>query len=209
MNMQELDRNDGSRTVKVWDRSIRFFHWTLVLGFATAFISGKFHAPTLHALVGYVLCALIVARAYWGFRGGKHARFHSFVFPAGETLTYARSMIKGNPRHYFGHNPAGALMVFALLATIAMTLATGLVTLSVIDFEGPLLFLANEVTDETSYAFRRIHEFLPTAGLMLVALHLLGVLVGSIQHRENLVKAMITGKKALPSIPNQEKSKEH
>lgn len=209
MNMQELDRNDDSRTVKVWDRSIRFFHWTLVLGFATAFISGEFHAPTLHALVGYVLCALIMARVYWGFRGGKYARFRSFVFPAGETLTYARSMIKGSPRHYFGHNPAGALMVFALLATVAVTLATGLVTLSVIDFEGPLLFLANEVTDETSYAFRRIHEFLPTAGLTLVALHLLGVLAGSIQHRENLVKAMITGKKALPSIPNQEKSEEH
>lgn len=196
--MQEINRNDSPRTVKVWDRSIRFFHWSLVLGFVTTFISGEFHFPEVHALVGYVLCALIVARVYWGFRGGQYARFRSFIFSPGETLTYVRTMLKGSPKHYFGHNPAGALMVFALLCTVTGLLATGLVTRAVIDFDGPLLFLANWVSDETSYVFRRIHQFLPTAGLTLVALHLLGVLVGSIQHRENLVRAMITGRKALP-----------
>lgn len=203
--MQETRHDHNTPTVKVWDLPVRLFHWSLVAGFATAFLTGEFHFPTIHALTGYFLCALVAARVYWGFRGGRYSRFRSFMFSAAETLAYARAMLKGNPGHYFGHNPAGALMVFALLCTVAAILVTGLVTLAAIDFEGPLLFLANRVSDETSYAFRSLHEFLPYAGLSLVALHLMGVVVGSIQHRENLVRAMITGMKASASGPTNQK----
>lgn len=209
MNQAHMRTKPGKQeqTVKVWDRSIRLFHWTLAAGFATAFLTGEFHFPEVHALVGYVLCALVAARVYWGFRGSKYARFRSFIFSPSETLAYARSMLKGNPRHYFGHNPAGALMVFALLFAVTAILATGLVTLAAIDFEGPLLFLANRVSDETGYLFREVHEALPFAALTLVALHLMGVLAGSIQHRENLVKAMITGHKPLPHTNEKESEK--
>lgn len=189
--------------MKVWDLFIRFFHWTLVLGFATAYLSGEFHYAELHTLTGYALCLLVLARLYWGFRGSRYARFSSFVFSVEETRAYLRAMVAGHPRHYFGHNPAGALMVFALLATVASLLLTGLMTLSVIDFEGPLLFLANLVSDETSYSIRHLHEFLPTVALVLVALHLMGVVSGSIQHKENLVRAMVTGKKDVPENKNE------
>jgi cytochrome b len=79
-----------------------------------------------------------------------------------------------------------------------------LLTLSVIDFEGPLLFLANLVSDQTSYAIRHLHEFLTTVALVLVALHLLGVVSGSIQHKENLVRAMVTGNKEVPKNQDEE-----
>lgn len=208
--MQETRHDHNARIVKVWDLPIRLFHWSLAAGFATAFLTGEFHFPTIHALTGYFLCALVVARVYWGFRGSRYSRFRSFVFSTEETLAYARAMLKGNPGHYFGHNPAGALMVFALLCTVTTILVTGLVTLAAIDFEGPLLFLANRISDETSYAFRDVHELLPWAALALVALHLMGVAVGSIQHNENLVKAMITGRKASPAgQTDQDKSEEH
>ncbi len=203
--MQKESKNEkGAPSIKVWDLFIRVFHWTLVLGFATAFVSGEVHASTIHVLVGYALCVLLVARVYWGFKGGEYARFRSFIFPISETIAYTRSMFKGHPKHYFGHNPAGALMVFALLGLLALIFVTGLVTLSVIDFEGPLLFLANRVSDETSYAFRHLHEFLPIVGLVLVSLHILGVAVGSIQHNENLVRAMLTGKKQPQSPPTSD-----
>lgn len=191
--------SDGPASVKVWDRFLRFFHWTLVLGFATAFISGEVRASTLHVLVGYVLCVLLVARVYWGFKGSEYSRFRSFIFPVSEAFAYLRSMLKGNPKHYYGHNPAGALMVFTMFGLLAMIFVSGLLTLGTIDFEGPLVFLANRVSDEASYAFRHLHEFLPPVALGLVLLHLLGVLVGSIQHKENLVRAMLTGKKTPPS----------
>ena len=188
-----------SSTVTVWDRFLRFFHWTLVLCFATAFISGEVHASSIHVIAGYVLCVLLVARVYWGFKGSEYARFRAFIYPISEALEYLRSMLKGNPRHYYGHNPAGALMVFTMFGLLAVIFISGLLTLGTIDFEGPLVFLANRVSDETSYVFRHLHEFLPPVALGLVAIHLLGVLIGSIQHKENLVRAMLTGKKSPPS----------
>jgi cytochrome b len=189
----------GGSTVTVWDRFLRFFHWTLVLCFATAFISGEVRASSIHVIAGYVLCVLLAARVYWGFKGSEYARFRAFIFPISEAIEYLRSMLKGNPRHYYGHNPAGALMVFTMFGLLALIFISGLLTLGTIDFEGPLVFLANRVSDEASYVFRHLHEFLPPVALGLVVLHLLGVLVGSIQHKENLVRAMLTGKKSPPS----------
>lgn len=201
-NKQSAEPHTGeNQTMLVWDRFLRFFHWMLVLCFATAFISGEVHASFTHELVGYVLCVLVAARIYWGFKGGEYARFRAFMFPVDETLGYVRSMFRGNPGHYIGHNPAGALMVFALLGLLLLIFASGFLTLGAIDYEGPLVFLANRVSDEASYAFLHLHEFLTHAALVLVGLHLLGVLVGSIQHKENLVRAMLTGKKASPSQP--------
>lgn len=201
----DLGETEEGASVKVWDLFIRCFHWTLVLGFATAFISGEIHAAMVHVWVGYVLCALLLARVYWGFKGSEYARFRSFFFSVNETLEYVRSMFKGHPKHYFGHNPAGALMVFALLGLLTFIFVSGLLTLGTIDFEGPLLFLANLVSDDTSYAFRHLHEFLPIVGLVLVALHILGVIAGSIQHKENLVRAMLTGKKKSLSLTTSSK----
>lgn len=186
----------GAGAVKVWDLPTRLFHWMLAAGFAAAYLTAEFHANGWHTLIGYALCALLAARVVWGFYGNRYARFNSFIFSPGETLAYMRSMFGRNPiKHYFGHNPAGALMVFALLAILGLIFASGLAALAVIDFEGPLLMLANYVDDETSYAIRAFHEVLSNVALAMVALHVMGVAGGSIQHRENLVRAMITGKK--------------
>ena len=192
-------QNAGTATVKVWDLFVRFFHWATVFGFAAAFISGEVHASTIHVLVGYALCMLLAARVYWGFKGSEYARFRSFIFPVKETFAYGLSILKGHPNVFFGHNPAGAAMVFALMGLLALFIVSGLLTLGTIDYEGPLAFLANRVSDEASYAFRHLHEFLPIVGLVLVVLHILGVVVASIQHNENLVRAMLTGKKESPS----------
>ena len=197
-NSSHIEGAEGS-TVTVWDRFLRFFHWTLVFCFATAFISGEARVSTIHVLVGYVLCVLLAARVYWGFKGSEYARFRAFIFPISEALEYLRSMLKGNPKHYYGHNPAGALMVFTMFGLLAVIFVTGLLSLGTIDFDGPLVFLANRVSDEASYVFRNLHHLLPPVALGLVVLHLLGVLVGSIQHKENLVRAMLTGKKSPPS----------
>jgi cytochrome b len=206
-NESRVDIEEAA-TVKVWDLFIRTFHWTMAFGFATAFILGEVHAAALHVLVGYVLCVLLVTRVYWGFKGSKFARFNSFFFSINETREYTRAMFKGHPKHYLGHNPAGALMVFALIAFLTVLFVSGLLSLGTIDFEGPFVFLANSVSDETSYMFRYVHEFLPNLGLGLVALHILGVAVGSIQHKENLVRAMLTGNKQVESDSQNQNNKQ-
>jgi cytochrome b len=186
---------DNAETVKVWDLPVRLFHWSLVLGFTSAYLTAEFHIGFLHTLIGYFLCGLVLARIVWGFAGNEYARFRSFIFSPAETIAYVRSLRSGKPIHYFGHNPAGALMVFALLGMLALIFLSGLTTLAVIDFEGPLLFLINYFDDNTSYAVRHLHGWLVDAALILIPLHLLGVVSGTIQHKENLVRAMITGKK--------------
>ncbi len=193
--MQQTDVSDEHNGTMVWDFPLRVFHWALAAGFVTAYWSAKYHHGEIHALIGYVLCILLLARLAWGFHGSRYSRFDSFIFSHQETIQYLRGVLDGKPRHYLGHNPAGALMVFAMLALFVLILSTGLATLSLIDFEGPLL-LFSHADDQTSYAIRHLHAYLINIALMLVALHLLGVITGSIQHRENLVRAMVTGRKA-------------
>lgn len=176
---------------------VRLFHWSLVLGFVLAYLTAEAHILEVHVLIGYALIALLVFRLFWGFAGNQYARFKSFLFSPQETMAYMKSMRGGHPAHYYGHNPAGALMVFGLLALLAVIFTSGLVTLAVIDFEGPLLFLANWVSDDTSYFFRHAHDFFVDVALLLIPLHLLGVVAGTIQHKENLVRAMVTGMKKI------------
>lgn len=187
----------NNQQVKVWDVPVRLFHWTLVICFALAYVSAEVGILDAHVLIGYALIALLAFRVMWGFIGNPYARFKSFTFPVQETMAYVRAMRGGQPAHYYGHNPAGALMVFGLLALLLAIFASGLITLSMVDYEGPLLFLANQVSDDTSYFFRHAHSFFVDVALLLIPLHVLGVLAGSIQHKENLVKSMFTGMKKI------------
>ena len=190
INMRNFE--DG---VLIWDIKIRLFHWILALGFVFAYLTAKFHFGFLHVFIGYFLCILLIVRLFLGFMGSQYARFKSFLFSPAETLSYLRSIINGNPRHYFGHNPAGALMVFALLITLLLIILSGLITLAVIDFEGPFQFLINYFDDNASYTAHHMHAWLINIALVLISLHIIGVVLGSIQHKENLVKAMFTGHK--------------
>ncbi|MDD4912100.1 MAG: cytochrome b/b6 domain-containing protein [Sideroxydans sp.] len=181
--------------IKIWDLPVRFFHWALVMGFVLAYVSAEVGILDAHVLLGYCLIGLVTFRVLWGFVGTQYSRFRSFLFSPAETINYVRAIRTGHPTHYYGHNPAGALMVFGLLALLLAIFMSGLVTLAVIDYEGPLLFLANQVSDDTSYFFRYAHDFFVDVALLLIPLHLLGVISGSIQHKENLARSMVTGMK--------------
>jgi cytochrome b len=82
---------------------------------------------------------------------------------------------------FLGHNPAGGVMILALLAMLIGISATGFMMTT-----DP--FWDAEWVEE-------LHEALVYASLGLIALHVAGVVVSSVEHGENLVKAMITGRK--------------
>jgi cytochrome b len=135
MQLNELDNPiRNGKEVLVWDLPIRLFHWILVLGAIAAYFSAKFHHGVLHSAIGYGLIILVTVRIIWGAVGSRYARFRSFIFSLRETVDYLRSIATGEPRHYIGHNPAGALMVFALLTILSSLFLTGLLTLATIDF---------------------------------------------------------------------------
>jgi len=178
---------------KVWDLFVRAFHWTLVAAFATAYLSED--GPELvHVYAGYTVLTLVLSRIVWGFVGTRHARFADFV-PSFTTLrNYLAAMLRGNPPHYVGHNPAGGAMIIALLVGLLLTTLTGLVTYGG-EGEGPLAGWASQLGTSARHAVEDVHEFFANLTLLLVGVHVAGVIVGSMLHRENLVRAMFTGRK--------------
>jgi cytochrome b len=217
---------NSNRTVKVWDPLVRLFHWSLVVAFTVAYLTGE-DESILHINAGYVVAGLIGFRLVWGFVGSRHARFRDFVFGPRTLLRYLRDLISGHPRRYLGHNPLGGLMVIALLVALVGTTITGLALYAVEDAAGPLAGVvavnssapaaslvpaipaaraddeagakqeagADEHEGGAEGTWGEAHEFFANLTLVLVILHIAGVLVASLVHRENLVRAMITGRK--------------
>ena len=168
----------------VWDWPVRVFHWLLVLCFAGAWLSAESeHWRLLHVTLGYTMAALVAFRVLWGLVGTRHARFSSFVRGPRAVLAYLRSLPGPKPEHHTGHNPAGALAIVGLLGLIAITAASGWATYS--DLGGDWL--------------EELHEIAANGLLLLVIVHVAGVVVGSLVHRENLVRSMLTGRKQVPA----------
>lgn len=211
-------------TVQVWDPLVRVFHWTLVIAFAVAYLTGD-EAMALHVWAGYAVGGLVLLRIVWGFIGTPHARFSDFAFGPLASLRYLGDLIRGRGRRYVGHSPAGAAMVFALLLTLVLLVGSGLQLYALKKNAGPLAGLTTSapsagmpapvVGSGNDEAFaepgewvgggeRRaggkgwwgdVHEVLANLTLLLVALHIGGMLLASFVHKENLAHSMVTGRK--------------
>jgi cytochrome b len=195
----------------VWDPLVRFGHWALVAAFAVAYLSGEDEADALHVWGGYIVGAIVLLRVGWGFVGPRHARFSDFVRSPLVALAYFRDLLYGSARRYVGHSPAGGAMVIALLVCLAATVATGLIAYGE-EGKGPLAAVlvtdananGNEAEDrapaktgreESESTIGELHGLLANITVALVVAHILGVAVASVVHKENLVFAMITGRK--------------
>jgi cytochrome b len=175
-----------SQRILVWDVPTRVFHWLLVVSFAGAFLTAESERyRDIHVALGYTLLGLIAFRLLWGFIGSRYAQFRSFLFKPGEIVAYMISMFKAKPAHYVGHNPAGSVSVYLLLALGIATGVTGVIVFQ--DIGGDML--------------EELHEVTAYAMLTIIALHVVGVLVSSVMHRENLPRSMITGLKS--AQPNE------
>ena len=166
--------------VRVWDLPVRVFHWGLAISFAAAYtLSESERLRGVHVMLGYTVLGLIAFRLAWGFLGTRYARFASFLFPPAAVARYLRSVAQGRPDSHLGHNPAGSYVIYAMLALGALTGASGYCTLNGIGGD----------------ASEELHELLANGWLALVIVHVAGVIVSSVLHRENLVRAMLTGYK--------------
>ena len=169
--------------IKVWDLLVRILHWSLVAAVVGAWLTRDGEDPR-HVQLGYAALSIVAIRIVWGFVGSRYARFTDFVHSPRATAAYLKDVaLHREPRHT-GHNPLGGWMIMVLLATIAGICITGwLYTTDA--------FWGVAWVGET-------HEVLTDILIALVALHILGVIFTSIRQRENLVMAMITGKKKAP-----------
>lgn len=208
----------GERWVRVWDPFVRVFHWTLVVAYIVAYVTED-DAMTVHVWAGYVVGGLIVLRVVWGFIGTRHARFSDFAYGPVAATRYLLALVSFRAKRHLGHSPAGAAMVYALLVTLLLTVATGLLAYGA-ERKGPLAPLfaadipaislmvpavrADDGGDKNERSERRgrgnefweeVHELFADLTLLLVILHIGGVALASLVYRENLPRAMISGRK--------------
>lgn len=166
----------------VWDLPVRVFHWSLALSFAGAWLTAESEYWKLwHVSFGYSMALLIGFRLVWGLVGTRYARFIEFIRGPGAVKAYFMSYLRGKPQHYVGHNPAGALAILAIMATVLVTVATGCATYEELGWDW----------------LQDMHEAVASLLLGVVVLHIAAVLLTSVLHKENLVRAMLTGKKMI------------
>ena len=166
--------------ILVWDMPVRVFHWLLVICFAGAWLTSESERlQMIHYAFGYSACLLILIRLVWGLIGTRYARFSQFLNSPKAVLEHFLAMLRGHPHHDVGHNPAGGLVMFALMLLILLIGLTGY--LSVKEFLGNFMSEA--------------HEAVASLALAVVILHVAAAIVMSLLERQNLVKSMVNGKK--------------
>jgi cytochrome b len=187
----------GASEARIWDAPVRLFHWLLVLLLGLSWYTGEvggLDEMTWHMWSGYAVLALVLARVAWGLVGSTTARFGHFLYGPGEAIRYAAGLARRKPPHYPGHTPLGGWMIALMLACLLVQTATGLFANDDIFTEGPLLpWVSKEVSDWLTTMHKWNFELL----LVLAGVHVAAVAFYAVVLRQNLVKAMFTGRKPL------------
>lgn len=173
-----MDTKTESQRILVWDWPTRLFHWSLVVSFAGAWLTAESERLALwHLTFGFTLLGLIAFRLVWGVTGTRYALFRNFVTGPSAVVRYLRSLLSPRPEHHVGHNPAGAVAIVLLLLLGVATALSGWA----------------QWAEWGGESLEDVHEALATAMLVIVGVHVLGVIVSTVLHRENLVGAMVSG----------------
>ena len=179
--------------VRVWDPFVRIFHWLLVLLFTLAYATGE-DWLSLHVYAGYAVFGLVLLRVLWGIMGTPHARFGDFVYRPSRVIAFIKDTLARRARRYLGHNPAGGAMILLMLISLLLVSVTGFAVYGIEKGAGPLAMLGGS-SEFLEDVFEEVHEFFANFMVLLVVVHVAGVIAESLIHRENLVTAMVNGRK--------------
>lgn len=170
----------SEQTILVWDLPVRVFHWLLVICFAGAWLTSESERlQMIHYAFGYTACFLVLCRLVWGLVGTRYARFTQFLKSPKAVLEHFMAMLRGHPHEDVGHNPAGGLVMLALMLLILLIGFTGYLTVK------------ETFGDFTS----ELHEVFANIVMGLVVIHIAAAIGMSLIQKQNLVRSMITGKK--------------
>jgi len=196
------DKNTGDKKIRIWDLPTRIYHWLQLVLVVSALGTG-FFAPewwlSIHVWLGYGIVALLVFRLAWGFFGPEYSRFSSFIFSPKILIAHVKAIKAGKPMHFFGHNPLGALMVFALIAVLALISLSGFINYGGVENLGAF---AGFVDYATGSSAGKIHLFLAFSLIAMILFHIFGVMFESKISKSSLTKSMIDGDKSVPEGEN-------
>lgn len=199
---------------RVWDPFVRIAHWTVVVAFFVAYFTED-AVLTLHVWAGYTIGVVVLLRVLWGVFGPRHARFTDFVYRPSKVIRYLIDLAGFRAKRYIGHSPAGGAMAVALLIALAATVWSGMELYAIEEQAGPLAAVSTDPAAASPLLHRAsaderedrgrdradgrfwedAHELLANLTLLLVLLHVAGVVLASVVHRENLARSMVTGRK--------------
>ncbi len=197
-SITDSDMSDQQIKIRVWDLPVRIFHWGLVGFVATGLITGFFSPEWwmgIHVWAGYGTVLLVVFRLVWGVFGSEFSRFETFSFTPAEIIAHIRELIFLRPHHFIGHNPAGAMMIFALVFILSAITLSGLLVLGGEENQGPLAGAINYWVGDFA---GEVHLVLTIILMVLISLHIMGVFIETRLTRENLIKSMVDGYKIIP-----------
>lgn len=196
-----------ARSQMVWDLPVRIFHWSLAGLFLVAWLSSEGDRwLDIHVFSGYAIAGLILFRMAWGFSGTYYARFRHFSYSLKQAKDYTVSVLKGSPKAYVGHNPAGSWAIYLLLGGLLMVVISGFFVFGAEEGHG----LAQSLFDDViGWLARNMHYLLALFVLSLVMIHIAGVFIESVLLREKLVLSMINGRKwiaeTIPSVSSRKR----
>lgn len=176
------DRNPADPTIAVWDLPLRLWHWAVAASVLAAWFTPTVY-DRLHRIVGYTVIGLLAFRLVWGFWGSRYSRFRMIGVRLRAAPYYLWNLRRGITGRYIGLNPAGTLMLVALLAALAVSAITGALSVTV-------TFFGVWWIEDT-------HAYASDAVIVLVVLHIVGVVLMGMLQRQNLIHAMITGRKRI------------
>jgi cytochrome b len=181
----------------VWDLPLRLFHWLLVLSLTGSWVTAElgFEWMEFHMYLGYGTIGLVIFRIIWGFIGPRHARFSSFLTGPSGVWRYARGLAAGTMIQTAGHNPLGGISVIVMLVLVGFQATTGLFATDDIVWTGPY---NAAVSSATADRLTSLHHLNFNIILVAVALHILAISFYLLVKKQNLVAAMLHGKKAVP-----------
>lgn len=202
--MAKPDRRSGKSPLivhtRVWDAPTRLFHWIIVCLMAVSWFTAEKGFIKVHLWSGLTLLTLLIFRIVWGFVGSTTARFSDFLHSPPRVMGYLRALLGGDKPLYAGHNPAGGLMVTALISALFAQVATGLFANDGLRFNGPLAIWVNA---DLSDRLTQLHGVIFNVVLLLVWVHLVAVFFYLFVKGENLIKPMVTGYKHRDHLPSQ------
>ncbi len=181
--------------VKVWDIFIRIFHWSLAFGFMALIATAQLELYEVHVPLGQFLMVMLTARILYGFVGPKQARFLSFLYSPGAAIRYLKSMKTDKPEHYIGHNPAASFVMLGLIFGVYFAGILGMFALGVSEGAGPFASLVSAWPEATQDMLVEAHHILPKLLILLVLAHFYGIFMHNKVYKDNIIKAMIDGKK--------------
>lgn len=188
--------------VLVWDWALRLFHWAIVLLVGLMWWSAETDRMDLHTKLGMIVVGLVAFRIIWGVIGPPTARFATMIAGPKAIAAYVQDLLGRRHKPGLGHNPLGTLSVFALLLALVAQVGSGLFAVDVDGLNsGPLSTL---VSFETGRQLAEIHELSFKALQVLVLLHLAAIVTYLVVFKDNLVRPMLTGRRARSDFKSEE-----